>query len=258
VVLPREPSPAAASPDARGTGEIVVFIIRRPARCAECDNELGRGDWLRVERDRALCLECADLGHLEWLPRGDAALTRRAKQRSTLHAVVVEWSRSRQRYERQGLLVEAAALQQAELECLADTEFRAHRRERDAVRRTLADDAFTRDFAAAVRAQYPACPADEAERIASHACQRASGRIGRTAAARSLDPEAVRLSVIAHVRHVHTNYDRLLNLNGERALARDMVRAEVEAVLHRWLGSDTLAADKPSRGARRSSRRACV
>jgi hypothetical protein len=57
-----------------------------------------------------LCLACADLEHLVFLPAGDAALTRRAKQASRLSAVVVRLSRTRNRYERQGLLVEGAAL----------------------------------------------------------------------------------------------------------------------------------------------------
>ena len=36
-----------------------------------------------------LCLDCADLGHLDYLPAGDAALTRRAKKASRQSAVVV-------------------------------------------------------------------------------------------------------------------------------------------------------------------------
>lgn len=70
------------------------------------------------------CLHCADLGHLEFLPAGDAALTRRAKRASRLSAVVVQWSSSRKRYERRGILVELEAFGQAEAECLADAEGR--------------------------------------------------------------------------------------------------------------------------------------
>jgi len=47
---------------------------------------------------------------LEFLPAGDALLTRRAKANSTRSAVVVRFSKTRRRYERQGLLVEHAAL----------------------------------------------------------------------------------------------------------------------------------------------------
>ena len=68
----------------------------------------------------ALCLTCADLDHLPFLPSGDAALTRRARKYSTLAAVVLKWSRGRTLYERQGALVEEQALQRAEAECLND------------------------------------------------------------------------------------------------------------------------------------------
>ena len=77
--------------------EIVVFMIRRDTQCTECGDELGRGRLLRVENGKALCLECADLDHLEFLPRGDTAVTRRASRYSKLRAVVVEWSRTRKR-----------------------------------------------------------------------------------------------------------------------------------------------------------------
>src|SRR5262249_8393476 len=114
--------------------ELVVFWVRPPAPCADCATSLERGSLLRLESGRALCLACADLDHLEYLPRGDAALTRRARRYSTLHAVAVEWSRSRQRYERQGLLVEPAALERAEAECLADAEVRLRRRQQNSIR----------------------------------------------------------------------------------------------------------------------------
>jgi hypothetical protein len=48
-----------------------------------------------------------------FLPAGDALLTRRVKAKSTRHAVVVRFSKSRRRYERQGLLVEPQALADA-------------------------------------------------------------------------------------------------------------------------------------------------
>jgi len=56
----------------------------------------------------------SDLDHLVFLPSGDAALTRRATKASSLSAVVVRGSRSRKRYERQGVLVEEPALALAE------------------------------------------------------------------------------------------------------------------------------------------------
>jgi len=51
---------------------------------------------------RAESLDCSDLGRLVFLRSGDGALTRRAKKASRLSAVVVRWSQTRKRYERQG------------------------------------------------------------------------------------------------------------------------------------------------------------
>lgn len=82
-------------------GEIVVFSILKPSACAECGAELWKGSFLRMEKAKPLCLECADLDHLVFLPRGDVALTRRSRKCSVLSAVVVRFSRSRKRYERQ-------------------------------------------------------------------------------------------------------------------------------------------------------------
>ena len=62
------------------------------------------------------CLRCAGLDDLEFLPAGDALLTRRAKAKSARFAVVVRFSRTRGRYERRGLLVEAQGLAAAEAE----------------------------------------------------------------------------------------------------------------------------------------------
>lgn len=115
--------------------DLTVFWVRRDTECGECGEELGRGSWITLADDKAYCLSCADLDHLVFLPRGDAALTRRAKKHSTLHAVVLQWSRTRKQDERQGLLVEEAALDQAEVECLADADVREQRRLRNAERR---------------------------------------------------------------------------------------------------------------------------
>src|SRR5438309_817356 len=116
--------------------ELKAFISSRESTCEECGENLGSKAWITLIRDKgALCLACADLDHLSFLPSGDAALTRRARKHSNLAAVVLKWSRARQRYERQGLLVADAALDRAEEECPADSEARSRRNERAAVRR---------------------------------------------------------------------------------------------------------------------------
>jgi hypothetical protein len=95
----------------------VVFEIVRDSACSECGAELARGSFLVMAAEQPLCLPCARLGDLEFLPAGDTALTRRSSRYSERTAVVVRFSRSRGRYERQGILVEQSALEKAEQEC---------------------------------------------------------------------------------------------------------------------------------------------
>jgi hypothetical protein len=168
----------------RASRDLRVFISNRESRCDDCGEDLGRRAMIFLAGNRgALCLTCADLDHLTFLPPGDAALTRRARKHSTLAAVVLKWSRARRRYERQGLLVEEQALQRAEAECLNDAEARARRRDREAERRAELDAEFVARFAVRIRQLYPGCPPDRPDQIASHACQKYSERIGRSAAA---------------------------------------------------------------------------
>ena len=154
-----------------------------------------------------MCLACADLDELVFLPTGDAALTRRARKHSVLSAVVLKFSRARGRYERQGLLVEENALALAESECLADAEARQRRAQRQRERDAELDRAYVQEFAKRIRELFPNCPPGREVQIAEHACRKYSGRIGRSAAARSLDEGAVLLAVAAHIRHSETNYD---------------------------------------------------
>ena len=215
--------------------DLKVFISHRASVCGECHEELGTKAWVFLAGERgALCLSCADLDHLVFLPSGDPAVTRRARKLSTLAAVVLKWSRARNRYERQGLLVEEDALLEAEASCLADGEARERRRERAALRRAEQDEGFVARFAARVRELFPGQPEARETVIAQHACEKYSGRVGRSAAARRFDDEAVRMAVAAHVRHRETAYDELLASGEERQDARAFVRGEVEAVLERW------------------------
>jgi hypothetical protein len=216
------------------TNDIVVFEIVRDSICAECGEELERGRWLRRENERALCLTCADLAHLVYLPSGNAALTRRASRYSSLRAVIVRFSRARGRYERQGVLVEEDALARAEQECLADADAREQARERRAEREQELDRRYQTDFARCIRDLYPGCPEAECLAIAEHACHKYSGRVGRSADAKRFDAEAIGLAVRAHVRHVHTKYDILLMSGLERGEARSEVHAEIEHILTGW------------------------
>lgn len=244
-----------SNPVAQGTGtaggrqagadrrDIVVFWLVSDSACAECERELAKGRFLRIEGERPLCLVCADLDHLVFLPRGDAALTRRAGKYSILRATVVRFSRSRKRYERQGVLVEESALERAERECLADAAVRERARERAADRRKDVDERYVSKFTERLRDSFPGCPAQECRAIADHACRKYSGRVGRSAVASRFDPGPLELAVRAHVRHRHTPYDELLAQGVQRSDARAVVRGAVDEVVERWKG--TLPTTRP-------------
>lgn len=189
---------------------------------------------LVMEEGAPRCLDCADLGHLVFLPRGDTALTRRSREESGLSAVVVRFNRRQSRYERQGVLVEEAALARAEQRCLVDAEARRRRRVRDAARRAAEDLRFTEAFAGVIRRLFPGCPRERAWEIAAHASVRGSGRVGRSAAGRALSEGAVTSAVVASVRHVDTPYDQLLMSGVPRHEARRRIAADVEARLGAW------------------------
>lgn len=211
--------------------DLVVISPLKDWTCAGCG---GTGDFLKMEDAGPLCLTCADLDHLIFLPAGDAALTRRAKQASRLSAVVVRWSRSRKRYERQGILAEEAAIQQAEEQCLADEDVRMRRRDRDRERRATEDLEFQARMADEIKRLFPGCPEQRATAIAEHAALRGSGRVGRSAAARALDERAITLAVVASVRHEDTDYDLLLMSGTPREIARDQVRPAIDRKLDAW------------------------
>lgn len=178
----------------------VGLVVHQPAgrrHCAACRR--GPLPLVVLENGAPRCLDCADLGHLVLLPRGDTALTRRAREESALSAVVVRFNRRKGRYERQGVLVEEEALARAERRCLADAEARRRRRMRDARRRAAEDARFTEAFAAEILRLFPGCPRERARAVAAYASVRGSGRVGRSRAGRALSERAV-ISAVAGVR----------------------------------------------------------
>lgn len=211
--------------------DLVVISPLNDWTCTTCS---GTGALLIMEQAGPVCLGCADLDHLVFLPSGDAGLTRRAKKASRLSAIIVRFSRARRRYERQGLLVEEEALALAEQESLADEAVRRRRRERDEAARAAHDEIFHARFASAISALFPGCPPTRAQAIARHAGARSSGRVGRSAGGRALDERAVTLAVVASVRHLDTAYDDLLMAGVDRTDARERVRDDVERVLEGW------------------------
>lgn len=211
--------------------DLLVIKAIKEWSCTSCSDT---GDLLIMEDAGPLCMTCADLDHLVFLPSGNTALTRRAKKASQLSTVVVRFSRARKRYERQGMLVEEAALEQAEQECFDDADVRARRRERAEVQRAEGDLTFQAAFTEQIQHLFPGCPADRAQAIAAHACIRGSGRVGRSAEGRALGTEAVTAAVVASVRHQDTPYDRLLMSGVPRSDARARIAAQVDQVLTGW------------------------
>jgi hypothetical protein len=211
--------------------DLVAIVPLRDFTCVTC----GSTGWLLVMDDAGPhCLTCVDLDHLVFLPAGDVALSQRARRASTLSAIVIKFSRSRKRYERQGILVEPQALELAEQQCLSDEDARRRRRERDQLRRKAEDAVFQERVAAEIARLFPGCPERRAEQIARHTGQRGSGRVGRSAAGRGLDDNAITLAVVASVRHEDTEYDQLLMAGVPRIEAREQVRSAVDQVLDLW------------------------
>jgi hypothetical protein len=215
--------------------ELQVFIAPADSRCDECNTVLRKNSFFTaVEGKGSMCLTCADLDHLLFLPAGDSALTRRSKKHSHLSAVVLKWRASRRRYERQGVLVEEVALCRAEEECAADQGVREAQQTRAAVRRAELDKVFVSDFSRRIRELYPSLPTAREQLIAEHACTKHSRRVGRTAAAKNFDADAIALAVIAHIRHAETPYDALLMQGTSRRDARSMVQAAIDHTCERW------------------------
>ena len=212
----------------------VVFSVLRDSECSECGAEIGSGSFLLMEAEQPLCLPCARLGDLEYLAAGDTALTRRATKYGERTAVVVRFSRSRGRYERQGVLVEKAALEKAEKECAGDAGDRAKARTAAAGQREKQDYALVEQWTARIGGLFPRCPPAEAAAIAGHAAVRGSGRVGRTAAGRQLEEQAIAAAVAAAVRHRHTDYDELLASGVDRTAARVRVAEKVRETLAVW------------------------
>jgi hypothetical protein len=97
----------------RGPELLVIQPLSDTWKCHRCG---GTGDLLIMESPGPACLPCIGLDDLDFLAAGDALLRRRVKAKSARHAVVVRFSKSLRRYERQGLLVEPRALAEAQRE----------------------------------------------------------------------------------------------------------------------------------------------
>ncbi|MCH2207887.1 MAG: DUF2293 domain-containing protein [Lentisphaerales bacterium] len=202
--------------------------------CKKCNTTIYRKNFIYTEAHTVYCLDCAGLGQLVFLPSGDATLSRRAKKFTRKFAEVVEFNKRRKRYERRGILVEEEALEIAKRSCESDASERAVKRLKSTEKRVEEDKNFTSEFCFKVKQLFPNCPADEVNAISEHATVRGSGRVGRTAAAKKLDDESIRLAVIAYIRHKHTDYDRLLINRTPKKTCRRLIQPVLQKKLKSW------------------------
>jgi hypothetical protein len=215
-----------------------VFLSSRESKCSKCAGQIGISDRITLDGNTATCADCAGIADLVFLQSGDTALTRRATLHTGKKYPVLKFSKARKRNERQGALVTQEALDQAKLECETDASEREGKKAVAAKRREKQDAEYRSAFAGRIRELYPSAPAGVEEPIADHACQKYSGRVGRSAAAKKLFAETVDLAVRAHIRHSHTKYDSLFSKGFEKADARREVRDKVDEVAARWRGED--------------------
>lgn len=223
-----------------------IFITRDKTNCLKCNSIIEKGEFSELEytedswEAKNICLECAGLGNLVYLPRGDAALSRRARKESEQTAIVYRYNRSQKRRERQGILIQPAALEKAKEQCLADEEERKKRRQKDRKRRARKELSYQERFAEKIRELYPNCPSGVPHEIASHACEVSSGRVGRCKDAKELDAEMIRRAVVAYIRHNETFYDELFGTEYmyKKDEARELVADIIRKVLEEWKGNN--------------------
>ena len=88
---------------------------------------------------------------------------------------------------------------------------------------------------------FPRIPSEDSDRVLDHAYLKGSGRVGRSG--KITDVQKMKLAVVAHIRHEHTNYDELLQrLNGpakkknkaHRDQARRTIAKDIEKKLKEW------------------------
>jgi hypothetical protein len=134
-------------------------------------------------------------------------------------------------------MVDGEALGKARIECAADAEQRESQRRVAAKRRGIQDARYIEAFSLKIREMFPHAPAGVENRIADHACEKHSGRVGRSSVAKSLSDSAVSLAVRAHIRHGHTRYHDLLSQGYPRDLAREIVASEIDRIVKLWISA---------------------
>ena len=167
-----------------------VYLTKKETlSCQRCKRPVKKGERFVAESEdkRGTCFKCSPYVDSTFLKSGDAAMTRRSKKHSSICGVEMAWNARRKRFERRGQYVEAKAIELAKKECEGDAEKRAKSNVKAAIKREAEDKVYISDFSKAIKNRYPNCPKDRETAIAKHACEKYSGRVGRTANAKLFD-----------------------------------------------------------------------
>lgn len=218
------------------TAQNIFLTKKEKLKCTSCGKSIPKGKSFVAESEnhRGTCFNCSPFVGYVMLPPGNAAMTRRSKKHSTLCGVVLAWNQRRKRYERRGQLVEELAIEKARLECEKDQEIRDKKNKKAAIIREVKDQEYKMAFAKAIRGRYPNCPIKREYDIAEHACEKHSGRVGRTADAKQFDSKMIDLAVEAHIRHAETDYDTRFGQGKGKKEIRTEVRYDINHVLRQW------------------------
>lgn len=177
------------------------------------------------------------LGYVGLAP-GDHFVTRRVKQLALEQGrdIYVRMQKGRKKEYSQIVVyhVPPELLAQAREEADQTRARREAARRQAAAGRERRHERFLEEARVALLKLYPKVPEDEAEQVVRHAFEVGSGRVGRSGKL-ALD-EKLRLAAVAHVRHVHTDYERLLDTM-EKEDARAEIQADVRDKLREWGGS---------------------
>lgn len=204
--------------------------------CSKCKRAIKQWDRFVVESEnsRGLCFKCSPFTEKEFLPSGDSAMTRRSKKHSRYCGVLLEWNSKRRRFERKGQCVEADAIIKARAECKADADKRKIINTKLAFKREMADKIYVADFAKAIKQRYPSIPKGRELAIAKHACEKYSGRVGRSASAKQFDGDMIDRAVEAHIRHHETSYDSEFGKGKAKRVIRSKIKPVVVKYLSDW------------------------
>ncbi|KAL1593757.1 hypothetical protein SLS60_010489 [Paraconiothyrium brasiliense] len=94
------------------------------------------------------------------------------------------------------------------------------------------DTAMIRQAAEELDSQFPKIPKEDRDLVLKHGFKKYSGRVGRTSLIPL--PRKVLYAVIAHIRHKHTKYDKLLEGGMTKDDARKAILKKIQDTLRDW------------------------